>query len=216
MTAPVKSRPYDASRRRAQAEENRRRMLRGAHELFLEHGYARTSLAAVAAAAGVSNDLVYKAFGSKRRLVVEVMNFAATGEVDSPKVLDQAGPQAVRAETDQRRQVAMFAADVAGRMSRIRPVDDVIRSAGAVDPELAERRAAMQRTRLANLRTFVEWLAANGPLRDGLTVDDATATVWSMAGPDMHRLLVDDLGWDHEHYAAWLHGTLEAALLPPA
>lgn len=216
MTPPVKSRPYDASRRRAQAEENRRRMLRGAHELFLEHGYARTSLAAVAAAAGVSNDLVYKAFGSKRRLVVEVMNFTTTGEVDSPKVLDQAGPQAVRAETDQRLQVAMFAADVAGRISRIRPVDDVIRSAAAVDPELAERRAAMQRTRLANLRAFVEWLAANGPLRDGLTVDDATATVWSMAGPDMHRLLVDDLGWDHEHYAAWLHGTLEAALLPPA
>lgn len=216
MDPRVKTRAYDASRRRAQAAENRRGILRAAHELFLQHGYARTSLAAVAATAGVSNDLVYKTFGSKRQLVIEVMNFAATGEADSPKVLDQAGPQAVRAETDQRRQVEMFAADIAGRISRIRPVDDVIRSAGEVDPELAERRGAMQRTRLANLRAFVEWLSANGPLRDGLTVDDATATVWSLAGPDMHRLLVDDLGWDHQHYAAWLHDTLEAALLPPA
>ncbi|MDR7254667.1 AcrR family transcriptional regulator [Nocardioides sp. BE266] len=215
MDRTVKSRSYDATRRRAAAEENRRRILRAAHELFLEHGYARTSLATVASTAGVSNDLVYKAFGNKRQLVIEVMNFAVTGEVDSPKVLDQAGPQAVRAETDQRRQVEMFAADIAGRISRVRPVDDVIRSAAAVDPELAERRASMQQTRLANLRAFVEWLAANGPLRDGLTIDDATATVWSLAGPDMHRLMVDDLGWDHEHYRSWLHGTLEAALLPP-
>ena len=215
MKSTVKSRTYDATRRRAQAEENRRRILRAAHDLFLEHGYARTSLAAVARQAGVSNDLVYKAFGSKRQLVVEVLNFAVTGEVDSPEVLDQHGPQAVRAETDQRRQVAMFAEDIAGRTARGRPVDDVIRSAGAVDPELAEKRASMQRTRLANLRVFVGWLSANGPLRDGLTEDDAAATVWSVTGPDVHRLLVDDLGWSDEHYRAWVQATLEAALLPP-
>lgn len=215
MAPPVKPRPYDASSRRARAEDNRRAVLRSAHALFLEHGYARTSVAAVAAAAGVSADLVYKAFGSKRQLVVEVMNLAASGEVDGPPVLEQHGPQAVRAETDQRRQLRMFADDIAGRTARVRPVDDVVRSAGEVDAGLAAQRVEMQQTRLANLRVLVDWLMANGPLRDGLDPDDAAATVWTLTGPDQHRLLVDDLGWSDAHYRAWLASTLEAALLPP-
>lgn len=215
MPSPVKSRDYDSSRRRAKADENRRGILRAAQELFVDHGYARTSIAAVAARAGVSADLVYKVFGTKRRLVVEVLNYAVTGEVDSPRVLEQHGPQAVRAEKDQRRQVAMFAEDIAGRTARARPVDDVIRSAGEVDPELAAKRDSMQQTRLANLSTFVGWLAANGPLRDGLDQEDAAATVWALTGTDMHRMLVDDLGWNDEHYRRWLHGALVAALLPP-
>jgi hypothetical protein len=120
----------------------------------------------------------------------------------------------VREETDQHRQLQMFAEDISERTSRARPVDDVIRSAGEVDPVLAAKRAEMHRERLANLRTFVRWVRANGPLRPGLDEDEAAATVWTVTGPDVHRLLVDDLGWDHNRYRAWVHATLEAALLP--
>lgn len=215
MDRTVKTRRYDASGRRARAEENRAGILQAAHRLFLERGYARTSIAAVAAAAGVSTDLVYKVFGRKQRLLVEVLNFAVTGEADSPRVLDQQGPQAVRAETDQRRQIAMFAEDIAGRVARARPVDDVMRSAGAVDPALARKRADMHRTRLSNMRAFVGWLADNGPLRADLAEDDAAAAVWTLTSPDVHRLLVDEVGWEAEHYREWLHRTLEAVLLPP-
>ncbi|MGY2875668.1 AcrR family transcriptional regulator [Marmoricola sp. URHA0025 HA25] len=214
MSEPVKTRPYRSALRAERARANREAILRAAHAMFLADGYARTPVAAIATAAGVSEDLVYKLFSNKRGLVVEVLNFAVTGEDGSPRVLEQAGPQQVRAEKDQRRQLAMFAADIAGRTSRARPVDDVIRSAGEVDPVLAAKRAEMHRTRLANLRAFVGWLADNGPLRDGLVPDEAAATVWTITGPDVHRLLVDDLGWDHERYHAWVHSTLEAALLP--
>jgi AcrR family transcriptional regulator len=214
MTGPVKSRRYRSPLREERARANREAILREAHRMFLADGYARTPVAAIAAAAGVSEDLVYKLFGSKRGLVVEVLNYAVTGVDDSPPVLQQTSPQQVRAEKDQRRQLAMFAEDIAGRTSRGRPVDDVIRSAGEVDPELAAKRAEMHRTRLANLRVFVGWLRANGPLRDGLDEDEAAATVWTVTGPDVHRLLVDDLGWDHERYRAWVHATLAAALLP--
>lgn len=214
MDEPVKTRSYRSPLREERARANREAVLREAHRLFLAQGYARTSLAAIAGAAGVSEDLVYKLFGSKRGLVVEVLNFAVTGRYGSPKVLDQDRPRQVREEKDQRRQLAIFAEDIAERTSRGRPVDDVIRSAGEVDPVLAAKRAEMHRERLANLRTFVGWLRGNGPLRAGLDEDDAAATVWTVTGPDVHRLLVDDLGWDHERYHAWVHRTLEAALLP--
>ena len=214
MDEPVKTRTYRSPLREERARANREAVLAQAHRLFLDRGYARTSLAAIGAAAGVSPDLVYKLFGSKRGLVVEVLNFAVTGRYGSPQVLDQDRPRQVREEKDQRRQLALFAEDITERTSRARPVDDVIRSAGEVDAELAAKRAEMHRERLANLRAFVGWLRANGPLRPGLDEDAAAATVWTVTGPDVHRLLVDELGWDHDRYRAWVRATLEAALLP--
>jgi len=215
MGEPVKPRPYHSPLRADRARANRESVLRAAHRLFLAEGYARTSVAAIASAAGVSEDLVYKLFGNKRGLVVEVLNYAVTGVDDSPPVLQQDRPRQVRAEKDQRTQLAMFVTDITNRTSRARPIDDVIRSAGEVDPVLAAKRAEMHQTRLANLRAFVSWLHANGPLRAGLDEDEAAETVWTVTGPDVHRLLVDDLGWDHDHYRTWVHTTLEALLLPP-
>ena len=91
----------------------------------------------------------------------------------------------------------------------------VLRSAALVDDAIATKHRALHRTRLRNLTQFVTWLADNGPLRDGLTTEDASATVWPVTGPDMHRMLVDGLGWSQEHFAEWIATTLEAALLPP-
>jgi AcrR family transcriptional regulator len=214
MTQPVKARPYRSPVRAERARANREAILREAHRMFLADGYARTAVAAIAAAAGVSEDLVYKLFGSKRGLVVEVLNFAVTGVDGSPPVLEQDKPRRVREEKDQRRQLAMFAEDISERTSRARPVDDLIRSAAEVDPVLAAKRAEMHRTRLSNLRAFVGWVRANGPLRPGLDEEEAAATVWAVTGPDVHRLLVDELGWSHEQYHAWVRSTLAAVLLP--
>lgn len=215
MSESVKGRrPYRSAVRQERAEANRTAILEAARRRFIADGYPRTPIAAIAADAGVSEDLVYVHFTTKRHLLVEVLNYSVTGELDSPQVLDQEGPQAVRAEKDQRRQIAMFASDIARRTAAARPMDDVMRSAGLVDDELAAKRASLHRTRLGNLTRFVGWVADNGPLRDGLTVDDAAATVWALTGPDMHRMLVDDLGWTHEQFAAWIHRTLESALLP--
>jgi hypothetical protein len=55
----------------------------------------------------------------------------------------------------------------------------VIRSASEVDPILAAKRTEMLQTRLANLRTLIGWLRANGPLRPGLNEAGAPATVWT-------------------------------------
>ena len=215
MPRPVKTRPYDATRRREKARENREGILDAARKLFLADGYARTSIAAVAAEAGVSQDLVYRHFGNKKGLVVELLNFAVTGELDSPKVLDQEGVRATLAEPDQRRQVAMFAADVAARVERAQAIDDVIRSAGAVDREIAEMYDKMHRTRLRNIQGLVEAVAAHGPLRDDLDVETATATVWMLVGPATRRQLVDTIGWSQDQYAAWLRDTVERYLLDP-
>lgn len=216
MPRPVKTRPYDSTRRREKARQNRAAILDAARQLFVADGYARTSITAVARTAGVSPDLVYRHFSNKKGLVVELLNYAVTGELDSPKVLDQERVRTVLDEPDQRRQLAMFADDVAGRIARAQPIDDVIRSAAEVDAEIAEMHAKMHRTRLRNLRRFIEAVASHGPLRDGLDVETATATVWVLAGPETRRQLVDRAGWSQERYAAWLHDAVESYVLGAA
>jgi len=217
MSEPVKTRrPYRSAVRDQRARANREAVLQAARRRFLADGYPRTSVAAIAAEAGVSEDLVYVLFTNKRRLLVEVLNFAVTGHTDSPRVLEQEGPRAVRDQTDQRRQIAMFAHDVAHRVDRARPIDDVMRSAAVVDEAVAEMYRTMQVTRLENISELIGWVASHGPLRPGVDEREAAATAWALASADMHRMLVDGLGWDVETYAEWLQQTLEAAVLPPA
>jgi AcrR family transcriptional regulator len=62
-------RRYDASGRRARAQQRREAVLRAARTLFLDVGYAATTVPAVAGAAGVSAETVYKMFGGKAGLV---------------------------------------------------------------------------------------------------------------------------------------------------
>lgn len=216
MAEAVKGkRSYRSAVRAERALANRVAILTSAHRAFLDDGYAATSIARIAEEASVSEDLVYKLFTNKRGLLVEVLNFAVTGQADSPRVLDQEGPQKVRAEPDQRKKLAMFASDIADRIARARPVDDVMRSAGEVDPVMAAKYASMHHTRLQNITQFVRWLAEAGPLRQGLTVEQGAATAWLLCSPVTHRQLTEQLGWDQPVYATWLHATLAAALLPP-
>lgn len=54
-------------------ERNRAALLQAAAELAQQHGYAGTSLAAVAERAGLSTGAVYSIFGSKVELFIEVL-----------------------------------------------------------------------------------------------------------------------------------------------
>lgn len=209
-------REYRSALREERALANRVAILTAAYRRFLDDGYPATSIARVAEEAGVSEDLVYKLFTNKRGLLVEVLNYAVTGQADSPRVLDQEGPQQVKAEPDQHKKLAMFTTDIADRIARARPVDDVMRSASEVDADIAAKYASMHRTRLRNITQFVRWLAEAGPLRNGLTVEQAAQTTWLLCSPATHQQLTEQLGWDQPQYAAWLHATLTALLIPPA
>jgi AcrR family transcriptional regulator len=208
-----RKRAYDSSLRKQQATQTRMRILDAAQERFVERGYGPTTIEAIAAAAGVAVDTVYAAFGSKRGVLKSLLDVRVGGDDAPVEMLDRPGPQAVRRETNQRRQVARFASDVSAIMERVRPVDDILRGAAAVDAEVAALRARTQESRYEAIRQFVAWLAANGPLRMGLTDEDAAAIVWTMASPEAHRLLRSERRWTAERYTAWLEESLARILL---
>jgi hypothetical protein len=66
------------------------------------------------------------------------------------------------------------------------------------------------------MTTVVQWIAARGPLRDGLDVATAADLVWTVTSPEVHHMLLETRGWSRGQYEVWLRDTLEHALLGEA
>jgi AcrR family transcriptional regulator len=206
-------RAYDSSLRKQQASQTRLRILDAAQRLFTERGYGATTIESIASEAGVATDTVYASFRTKAGVLHKLLDVRVGGDDLPVAVLDREGPQKVRAEPNQRRQLAAFAADIAQILERARPVDDIMRGAAAVDPEIAAFRERMNGVRYSNLRLFMSWMGAKGPLRGGISEEEAASIVWTLASPEVHGLLRRDRGWSQDRYVTWLADTLSRTLL---
>ena len=211
MTKPVKKRAYSSPVRQEQAARTRERIVVAAGELFLSDGYARTTIRAIAEAANVSPDTVYAVFGTKARVLTALIDQRLAPDPGVDSVLDRPDAHAVRDEPDQRRQLHLFARDMAAISARVRPVYEILRTASAVEPEMAAIRAEMDDYRLRNMRRAAEWIAANGPLR--VDIDRASEIIWALASPDLARMLCDGRNWTEDEYAEWLEDALIRLLL---
>lgn len=208
-------RSYNSTRRQAQARETRRQILDAARRLFVARGYAGTTMETLANEAGVAVETVYAVFGSKRAVLARLVDIAVTGDEEPTALLERPGPQSVRTEPDQRRQIHLFARDMREIMGRVGPLFGVMRDASTTEPEIGELLRGLLGVRRTNMEVFVRWLERNGPLRPGLTTDEAADVVWTLASAEVHHLLTVDRGWTTERYEQWLGDTLTALLLPP-
>src|SRR4029077_7660013 len=96
---------YRSALRTEQARQTRARMLDGAQQVFAERGYATSTMEAIAAEAGVAVDTLYAGFGSKRGLLSALMDVRVGGDEEPVDLLERSGPQGVRREPDQKRQI---------------------------------------------------------------------------------------------------------------
>jgi AcrR family transcriptional regulator len=217
MSEDVKPRRrYDSTRRQAQAAQTRQDILTAAQRLFLDRGYAGTTLAAIAQAAGVVVETVYRAYGSKVELFKAVVRAAVAGGGGRAQVPVEQRPAiaAVIAETDPHRQLRLYAATQPGIHARAGPLLRVLIGAAAADPELARLWAQLENERRNGLGRFAQLLADRGVLRPGLSVEEARDLLWTLNSLDVHDRLVLQCGWSPERYRDWLAGALARELLP--
>jgi AcrR family transcriptional regulator len=207
----VKTRRYDASRRRAEAARTRDRVLDVAERLFLERGYAATTVGAVAENAGVSTELVYKTLGGKAGLVREIQRRGLLG----------AGP--IPAET---RSDALAATDIDARTllrewsrltievsPRTAPILLLVRAAAAGDADLAAVQADMTAAHLERMALNARRLLAHPGVRPGLTPDRVRDVLWTYTAPELYDRLVVHQGWSLEDYADFVFRGMSGQLL---
>ena len=207
-------RKYSSAVREEQAARTRLRILDAASELFLERGYARTTMKDIAAHADVARDTVHAIFGSKARVLTALIDLRLVPDGTVTNVTQRPDAQAIRDEVDQRKQIELFAKFITGISTELRPVFEILRTASAVEPEMAKVFQEMDRFRMNNMQTYAKWIANRGPLR--VSTRRAAEIIWALASPDVARMLCDEIGWTESQHARWLSDTLIRALLPDA
>jgi len=215
MSKPVKSRSYESPLRQEQAAATRRRILNAAQELFERDGYGATSMAAIAAAAGVSLKTVYLAFETKSGVLRALWHLLLRGERDAVPVGEQDWYQAVLEEPDPERQLRLNMRNSLIVKTRAGATLEVIRDAASVDPDIGALWERIQVEFHDNQRAVVQSLADKGALTPDLDVAAAADVLWALNHPNQYALLVGERGWSAERYERWLGDLLCAQLLRP-
>lgn len=204
-------RKYSSAKREAQARETRRTVLGAAHELFVNTGYAATTIQAIADHAGVAVQTIYAVFGNKRELLRQLIESTITGDDDPSPITDRPEVQAIAAEPDARRRAELDAAMTRSITERVAPIVRVASEAAASDPELAAMMEEVKGARRKEMIASAEIMA--GP--DGLRLDkkDAAATLYVLYSPAVADMLMGDHGWSAKRYEKWLAHMLVSAVI---
>jgi AcrR family transcriptional regulator len=210
-------RKYDSQLRRAQAAGTRARIVEVAQRLFVERGYAGTTIPAIAAEAGVAVETVYRSASGKAGLLGDAVRAAVAGGAERAGVPVGERPAIRRIieEPDPVRQLRLYAATQPGIWSRVGHLLRVLDAAANSDTSLVELRERIATERRHGLRTGLgKLLEQRGVLRAGLTAERAGDIVYTVCGLANYEALVTQCGWTEREYRDWLTDTLVAALLP--
>jgi AcrR family transcriptional regulator len=214
MSEPVKpTRRYDSPRRRQQAADTRRDILAAAGRLFAAQGFATTTMAAVAADAGVALKTVYLAFETKSGLLRALWHLLLRGDEGDAPVAERSWYQEVLAEPDPVRKLQLAARNARVVKERAGQLLAVIRDAAPLDPDAASLWDRIQSDFYANQGAIVETLAEQAALMPGLGVARATDILWTLNHPDVWALLVGARGWTPEQWERWFADASCAQLL---
>ncbi len=211
-------RRYDSPRRRAQAAATRREILIAAERLFAAHGFTATTMAAIAAEAGVALKTVYVAFTGKSGVLRALWHLRLRGDDEDTPMGGRPWYVSVLEEPDPGRQLIVMAGVSREVKERAGTLMEVIRSAAAAEPDAA---ALWQRIG-SEFHELLGGLAGSldegGALAPGLDRETATDLIWTLTHPDVWQLLVVGRGWTAARYEAWLVGALHREVLgrPPA
>ena len=183
-----------------------------ARRLFVSQGYAATTMAEIAADAGVAVQTVYDTFRTKAALLCEVMDVTAAGAETAPPVAQRPWMQEAMTSPSPERALALVIEHGTAIFERAAPLWPAM-NAAAADPTVAAYWERVNAGRRAGPRALVMRLAELGGLRPGLDVERGTDLVVVLVGHDVYAGLIEGAGWSIPAYKAWLFATLAPQLL---
>jgi AcrR family transcriptional regulator len=214
MSDAVKSkRTYASPRRKQQAAETGSAILRAARELFVDQGWKATTIAAIAAKAGVATETVYAKFGTKRAILQAMVVAAMRGASPDTPFMEQSDRKAVTSQVDPEQMIEAFATDISAVLVRVAPVLAVVRTAATEDAEIKALYLDLHAARRRNLQSFVEQLKKVSGSRMRVSVDAATEHVWSVASPELYLLWNETASADSRPHREWLAETIKVYVL---
>lgn len=204
-------RKYDSTGRVAQAQRSRLAMLDCAESLLLAEGYHATTVAAIAGAAGVSVETIYKAFGGKPGLVRAIRDRRLAGR--GPVHAEQRSERARSDSANGHELVAHWGRLTAEVAPQVAPILLLVRDAATADPEMRSLQNELDADRLRRMHANAKHLHDAGYLREGLSVAHAADVLWTFSAPEFFELLVRRRGWGVVRFGVFVGESIAAALL---
>jgi len=215
MRKPPPKRAYDSSSRREAARSTREAIFAAARALFLDKGYAATTMQAIAQSAGIALDTVYASVGKKPALFALLVETAISGSDVAVPAEEREYVRAIRAEPDAARKLVLYAAALRRIQERLAPLFRVLQQAAPLDPSLQQLWNMVAERRAGNMKLLAEELASTGRLRRGLSITMAADILWSTNAPEFYLLLVEQRAWTPDAFEQWLSDAWSRLLLQP-
>ena len=188
--------------------------MRAAGDLFERNGFRATTIAAIAAHAGVSAESIYKGFRKKAALAKAVFDVVVAGDDEPVPVAERADAQAILDEPDVRRKIAMFADGLTQRQARSASVQILIRDGRHVDDALTPVWVKLNDEGLAGMTMLGRHLLESGQLSEGITLEEVRDVLWNYLAVDNYERLVLSQGWPVDRYSRWLAEAITCAICP--
>lgn len=203
----IKTRKYDSSMRKQQAEATRDAIAAAARKLIFSKGYEAAKIDAIAREAGVATQTVYAVFGSKQAILAELL------DQDSFGFEYQELRKQVHATHDPEEKLRL-PASIARRVHDAQSVTfDLFKGAGVLAPDLAALEKQRENVRYEAQKGVIDFLQQAGRLRAGISETAARDILWTFTSRELYRMLVRERGWTSQAYETWVADMLVAALL---
>jgi len=195
MQAKLPRRAYDASRRLASAQQRRGQIVAAARHLFGRYGYGATSIERIARAAGVAVPTIYATYGSKRALLIALLDQA---EAQADVAGLQSDLQA--AAGDARKQLRRLVSFTCRFYAQAADILEIARGAGSTNEDLLALWKDGEQRRLRGQAPLTDAWGRSGALRKGLSAQEALDILWVMTGADHYRLFVVERNWPADRH----------------
>jgi AcrR family transcriptional regulator len=191
----------------------RRAVVDAARTLFLERGYAATTMEAISEHADVPTATVYRLFSSKLGILRSLLDASIAGDDQPLTVQERPDVTSLFGEPDPGKLLAGFAGVTTAINERTNDIYRVLVSAAGSDPAAAELLSEIRRQRDQGQGRIARSLARAHTLKPGLRERDAADLIHALMSPEVYRLLVGDRAWTVERYQQWLATTLTQQLI---
>jgi AcrR family transcriptional regulator len=208
-------RAYRSQLRQQQAEATRSRIVAVAAELFAAEGYARTTLAKIASAAGVSAETV-QGQGPKAALLIAAIEYAAVGVIGEENILNLDFGRKLQAAENQQEAIDVVVeaqTDIHGRTARLALA---LFGGAASDPELDRYLNDMLARLNRQNRRCLDVFRSRGWVRTDVPFDELVETSVVLSSVEVYLRITHRDGWPVDAYRAWARRMLaEAIFLSP-
>lgn len=199
-------RPYRSAVRQQSAADTRRRIALAARDLFAEDGFSGTTVATIAARAGVATPTVYATFGSKGAIVRALLAQMET-DADSTDWVER-----IAQEPNPHAKLEAFVKWTTVLFSSSKVLIQAANGATA-DPAMNDLRKEGDRHRRQALRGLIGLLVQSNALPAGLNEEIALDRAWMLTGIELYLSATEGCNWTDEQYQQWLTALLHQQLL---